>query len=192
MGTATLNIWVRNEDCQVIDDRKAHLHVYNCLGDQVLPTTWFGGGHIEVELPPGCYIVTAGVVWGNVYTDKAMVVVGCNQTACVNLVLNRFNEEKAGQRVPAARLAPIARGCAARVLGPLVLNAQRAGIDPERLRVAAGVILEAAGIEGRQMLKGAREEAALLEENMEQFAEEEREEAHAYVKALHRLSEVLG
>lgn len=192
MGMATLNIWVRNEDCKVIDDRKAHLHVYDCRGEQVLPTTWFGGGHIEVELPPGCYIVTAGVVWGNVYTDKAMVVVGCHQTACVNLVLNRFNEKKAGEEAPAARLAPIARGCAARILGPLVLNAQRAHIDPERLRVAAGVILQAAGIEGKQILEGAHEEAALLERNMDQFAREEREEAYAYVQALHRLSELIG
>jgi hypothetical protein len=192
MGTARLNIWVRNEECQVIDDRKAHLHIYNCRQEQVFPMTWFEGGHIEVELPPGCYIVTAGVMWGNVYTDKVMVVVGCDQTACVNLVLNRFNEKKAGDRPPAVRLAPIALGCAARILGPLILNAHRANIDPERLRVAAGVILQAAGIDGRQMMEGARREAAFLEENMERFEKEEREEAHAYVKALHGLSELIG
>jgi len=43
--------------------------------------------HIEVDVPPGCYIVRAWVCWGNLWTDRAMVIVGCGQEACVNLIV---------------------------------------------------------------------------------------------------------
>jgi len=45
--------------------------------------------HIEVEVPQGCYIVRAWVYWGNLWTDRAMVIVCCGEEACVNLIVPR-------------------------------------------------------------------------------------------------------
>ena len=125
MGVAKLNVWVRNEKCEVVKDR-AHMHVYDCQGKHVLGQAITG--HTEVALAPGCYIVTAGLYTGhgNVYTDKTMVVVGCDEKACVNLVLNRFREDKK-QKL----LHPVAAGCAVRIVAPLYINAKKI-IENER------------------------------------------------------------
>lgn len=52
-----------------------------------------GGGdhlnHIEVEVPPGCYIIWTRVCYrGNEETNKVMVIVGCDDEGCVNLLLD--------------------------------------------------------------------------------------------------------
>jgi hypothetical protein len=52
-----------------------------------------GGGrfinHIEVDVPPGCYVVWARICHGrNEETNKMMVIVRCGDEACVNLLLN--------------------------------------------------------------------------------------------------------
>lgn len=186
MGFGVMNIWVRNEDCEVIDDRRAHLHVYNCHGKQIFdPAPWFGGGHTEIKVPPGCYIVTAGVVYGNRYTDKTMVVVSCDQKVCVNLVLNRFEEKKARER-PDYQLAPIARGCGPRLLGPLFLAAKDKGAAGR----AAGVILQAAGIDKKEMAAGLREEVAFLKKHKKEWAKDPGD-PEAYLAALEGLTDVL-
>ncbi|GBC61009.1 hypothetical protein DENIS_1969 [Desulfonema ishimotonii] len=186
MGYAILNIWVRNEKCEVVD-RRAHLHIYNCQGTQVLPTTWFGGGHTEVKVPPGCYIITAGVIYGNVYTDKTMVVVGCDEKACVNLVLNRFREQEAKKNVPM-----IARGCGARIIPPLALHALKAEIEPDELQRALDVIMKAAGMDRREMLAGVDSEIKALEQNMQLFEETELKEVKRYLKSLQLLRGQIG
>lgn len=50
-------------------------------------------GHVEIELPPGCYVVRAtmhswfvnGLLFGNWATDRAIVQASCSQEACVTL-----------------------------------------------------------------------------------------------------------
>lgn len=45
--------------------------------------------HVEMEIPPGCYVVWARVCHGrNEETNKVMVIVRCGEEACVNLLLN--------------------------------------------------------------------------------------------------------
>lgn len=45
--------------------------------------------HIEVDVPPGCYVVWTRVCYkGNEETNKVMVIVGCGEEACVNLLLD--------------------------------------------------------------------------------------------------------
>lgn len=45
--------------------------------------------HIEVDVPPGCYVVWTRVCHGgNEETNKVMVIVSCGDEACVNLMLN--------------------------------------------------------------------------------------------------------
>lgn len=186
MGMAILNVWVRNEKCQVVEKR-GHLHVYDCHGNPRLPVTWFSGGHIEVRVPPGCYIVTAGVVYGNVYTDKAMVLVRCGEEACVNLVLNRFREEKAN---PHAVLAK--GGCAIRLMVPLVWNARKFKMAPDDLQIALDVIARAAGMDKAQVVAGIQSEIRELEENLEKFGDEEMADAKEYLSSLQQLPRLIG
>ncbi|MFZ2071258.1 MAG: hypothetical protein WAV32_06655, partial [Halobacteriota archaeon] len=52
-----------------------------------------GGGekfnHIEVDVPPGCYVVWTRVCYGkNEETNKVMVIVDCGEEVCVNLLLD--------------------------------------------------------------------------------------------------------
>jgi hypothetical protein len=50
-------------------------------------------GHVEIELPPGCYVVRAsmhtwflnGVFYGNWATDRAVVCACCGEDVCVTL-----------------------------------------------------------------------------------------------------------
>jgi hypothetical protein len=53
-----------------------------------------GGGRIygEVEVPAGSYYVVGFATCKNVWTNTAMVVVGCEQVVCVNLVPRRFEQ----------------------------------------------------------------------------------------------------
>jgi hypothetical protein len=102
MGMAKLNVFVSalGDPCG-IDSRTWYVTIYDCDG-KVLE--WCGRryvvlparcGHLEVEVPPGCYYIKA--VWGysvvvpgqiyraNHFTDAAIVSVSCEQTACVKL-----------------------------------------------------------------------------------------------------------
>ena len=100
MGMAKLNVWVSDiDDPCSISNRTWYVTIYDCDG-RVLE--WCGKryvvlpakcGHLEVELPPGCYRVNAvwsfsvggGIIYVNHFTDSAVVQVSCDQTACVKL-----------------------------------------------------------------------------------------------------------
>lgn len=100
MGMAKLNIWVSGLDdpCSV-DDRTWYVTIYNCDGGvlkwcdrtyAVLPAKC---GHLEVEVPPGCYYIKAvwsfsflgGIYYVNHFTDAAIVCACCDTTTCVKL-----------------------------------------------------------------------------------------------------------
>ena len=100
MGMAKLNVWISGLDdpCSV-DDRTWYVLVYDCDGRvlewcekryAVLPAKC---GHLEVEVPPGCYYIRAvwGYVrtekglWANHFTDAAIVQARCEETTCVKL-----------------------------------------------------------------------------------------------------------
>lgn len=106
MGLGKLQIWIASEKdpCKISemdlhDNRPWKVAIWHCDGDLLV---WCGKkyfnmpakcGHLEVELPPGCYVVRAaggmgvskGGVWGNHWTDHAIVGVQCDQTTCVKL-----------------------------------------------------------------------------------------------------------
>ena len=45
--------------------------------------------HIEVDVPPGCYVVWTRVCYnGNEETNKVMAIVDCGKEVCVNLLLD--------------------------------------------------------------------------------------------------------
>ena len=104
MSTATLNVWITEigDPCHIIKphgDEEWFVHVTDCDGNVV---EWCGRkyrdipakcGHVEIELPPGCYSVlashTKGGGWfppfGNRLTHVSIVRVNCGDHACVTL-----------------------------------------------------------------------------------------------------------
>jgi hypothetical protein len=178
-----LNVWVRGPNCEVVD-RPGHLHVYNCQGIQVL-MTWFEHGHAEVVVPPGCYIIRAGVVWGNIYTDKTMVIVKCGEESCVNLVLPRFLHPITPP-APAADVQFVKMYyCPAAILPALVVNAGTAKIKPGELDVTIDVMARAARIDKERLLDVVRDEIKLVEEYMPKVKQtEEQKEMREYLYLL--------
>jgi hypothetical protein len=101
MSTANLNVWITElgHPCQIVDNQHHwFVHILRCNGEVL---TWCDRrytnlearcGHLEVEVPPGCYVVCA--TWspgksaqflGNHLTHCAIVQVKCGDHACVNL-----------------------------------------------------------------------------------------------------------
>jgi hypothetical protein len=105
MGLGKLNIWVRYEpgvrwSCKVdtvdwLPWGGWFVTIKDCCGrilewcgkkySRVGPTKH---GHIEIEVPPGCYILSAiSIATGsNTFTAPAYVQVDCGETVCVNLL----------------------------------------------------------------------------------------------------------
>jgi len=80
--------------------------------------------HIEVDVPPGCYAVWTRICYGhNEETNKVMVVVGCGDEACVNLILNALTT------------------CTRQVFHPLLEQAAIAGLAKADLQAAARVLM---------------------------------------------------
>jgi len=100
MGLAKLNIWVSaTDDPCAVDNRTWYVTIYDCDGNVL---SWCGRryivlparcGHLEVEVPPGCYRINAvwsfsivgGIFYVNHFTDSAIVQACCDQHVCVKL-----------------------------------------------------------------------------------------------------------
>jgi hypothetical protein len=103
LSTAKLNIWItkRGNPCEIEDTIVHHVYVLKCNGEILewcnkkkyvgIPTEC---GHVELEIPPGCYVVGA-VDWmpanpaapylGNNLTHIAIVRANCGDDICVTL-----------------------------------------------------------------------------------------------------------
>ena len=99
MGYGTLNIWIRDEKCKLIDEDGIVI-VKTCAG---IPFKWcdqdfgeipFHCGHVSIRIPPGCYIIQAKVrntdseeqKHKSYSTDRVFVIISCGDDACVNLI----------------------------------------------------------------------------------------------------------
>ncbi len=108
MGMANIQVWITGEGdpCGISerppdpgDPAQWVVAVWECSGRLL---QWCGRryfairttcGHVEIEVPPGCYVVRAadamwvgpGGIHGNHWTDHGVVRVDCDQTACVTL-----------------------------------------------------------------------------------------------------------
>lgn len=100
MGMGRLNVWIhdRNSPCRISDEDWL-VNVSYCSGETL---EWCGKtfgfldakcGHLEIEIPPGCYVVHA-LQWfwlpGSQFpffrsTHFALVMVECDASACVHL-----------------------------------------------------------------------------------------------------------
>ena len=102
MGMTKLNIYVSGIDdpCK-IDSRTWYVTIFNCDGSVLefcrkrfvlLPAPC---GHLEVDVPPGCYyikavwnftVVTPGLVYRvNHWTDATIITACCDEHVCVKL-----------------------------------------------------------------------------------------------------------
>lgn len=103
MGMSKLSIWVRDTSHPCLPYQSTKHSWYAVIWTCGLQPLHFGrvkngffpltdpgklGGrvHGQVEVPPGFYIVVAYATCKNIFTDFAMVQVGCDDEACVNLL----------------------------------------------------------------------------------------------------------
>lgn len=179
MGLGKLNIWVRDVNCNVIK-KAGHLHITDCHKNDVIRPFWFKEGHTEIEVPPGCYIVTAGMIGGNIYTDKTMVIVNCGDDACINLVMTDFS----ASNPPALVQQPLQYYCPLLFVGPLVQHALSRNLSKDDLHKAIDVIAQAANMDKEQMRDIMKKEAEMLRTNLKQFPDEEQKDVVKYVEAL--------
>lgn len=138
MGMTKMNIWVSAMDnpCGIDDKRTWYVTIYDCDGNVL---EWCGKkyvvlpakcGHLEVEVPPGCYYIKAvwsysiagGIFYVNHFTDAAIVQACCDQTVCVKL----FN--------------PSLHRCGTIVLRAIKNLVQQKAIKPEIARIHEGAL----------------------------------------------------
>jgi hypothetical protein len=122
--------------------------------------------HLELPIPPGCYIVRAWVCWGNLWTDRAMVIVGCGQEACVNLIVP--------QRI----------NCIPNVIFPVGIAAHELGLEPERVRIAMGVLMQTGKIRREALLSEVKSLTRELEDS-------DAKDASRYREGLESIGEVI-
>lgn len=186
MGKARLNIWVRDKHCRVIK-RSGRLYLDNCLGERV-HSSWIRNGHAEVEIEPGCYVAGAKFCiphWGNINTDRTVVIVRCGDEACVNLLLPRYKED--GKVAPRDLLH--AGGCPARLIQALGVHGIRKNIDLEE---ALNVLIETAEIDRGQLAEALEDDVRDLKEHLEEIPKEEQEEAREYMKLMEKTKKIVG
>jgi len=101
MSTARLNVWITRigDPCHIDDKHQWFVHVVDCEGR---PVTWCDRsyrdvpakcGHVEIEIPPGCYTVFASLnpkgkgipPFGNQLTHVQIVRANCGDHVCVTL-----------------------------------------------------------------------------------------------------------
>jgi len=106
MSTARLNVWItaKGQPCRIdTRDQPMFVYVLHCSGEVL---EWCGKkyvgmptkcGHLEVEIPVGCYVVGAvenpsGIPpLGNHLTHIAMVRANCGDHVCVTLFNPTFH-----------------------------------------------------------------------------------------------------
>jgi hypothetical protein len=124
---------VFDQDPTIVDQLKERYANYQSVLVHNYPSTtqerrimlYPGGGghvyHIEVDVPPGCYVVWTRICYrGNEETNKVMVIVGCGDEVCVNLLLDAvetcakndiypFLEDAVDKKVPKRDLKVVAK-----------------------------------------------------------------------------------
>jgi len=191
MSYAKFNVWIRDQKCCGVIHRSFHLHVFSCCGKQVFSGV-FKDGHAEFRMPPGCYIVRAGVYFphqSNIYTDRAMVIVRCGEEACVNLILPKYVEPKpVPTEVTTANLIANV-GCAPAVILALGVEALQKNIDPEE---AFDVIMKTAEIDKKQMIAAIENDIQEISENIDEISKEERKDVEEYKMHLGKIKKMIG
>lgn len=103
--------------------------------------------HIQLNVPPGCYIVHADVCHQkNDETDKMMVVVNCGDEVCVNLILKDVES------------------CINGVIGPFVRVAVENRLPRQDVQVAVDMLRTAGRVPVTEIERAFEEKLALFKE----------------------------
>lgn len=84
MGFGKINIWIRDRKTCGVLPAVGEVTVAQCCGKVVLEDK-ISDGHVDLKVPPGCYIVTARLEKSKA-TYETMVIVNCDKSACVNFL----------------------------------------------------------------------------------------------------------
>lgn len=196
MSYGRMNIWLRDLDCCPKNVWKVELVVKTCSGEylvdfnpdvveklqesypdySVTKSSREGEAtvvlrnsmikHVELDVPPGCYLVRAWVCSGNLWSDRAMVMVRCGEDACVNLIVPRRHN------------------CIREVVIPLAIEARELRLPIDRLRPAVEFLAEA----GRIPIADVRRDVADL---VKELKGAEVEAAPRYLDALGSFEKVI-
>lgn len=114
--------------------------------------------HVELDVPPGCYLVWTRVCHGrNEETNKVMVIADCAKEVCVNLILNAV------------------RTCGNEFIHPFAVAAVQLNVPRQEIGVAVNAILKVAE-------KPKREFLAELGQRLEEVAERQDERLVQVIK----------
>jgi hypothetical protein len=185
MGFGKLNIWIREEDCRLINAWRADLEVKTCLGENLIDILsdrdlekivddlkemypeaavsvgyrpWYETktiriegkaviNHIHVQVPPGCYVVRVHECGeGNEWSDRIMVVVGCGDELCLNLIVKR------------------AESCAAELIIPLLKIAEEIHLPKDQVQVAIDILRKAGRVPIKNIVENLQARANELKD----------------------------
>jgi hypothetical protein len=103
--------------------------------------------HIEVDVPPGCYVIWTRVCHrGNDETNKVMAIVDCGGEACVNLLLDTVET------------------CCREVLHPLLVRAVDLRLPKRDLQVVANMLMRVAEIPKKEVVAELGQRLSEVEE----------------------------
>ena len=139
LGTARLQVWTTGIGSCEITEEEQYVHVLHCDGrilewcDTRYTNQPTKCGHVELEVPPGCYIVCATLGEGREDSDSpgslgnhishvALVRVNCDDHVCVTLFQPDFEH------------------CGIWWLRALEQHMSRGGVDPDVGREAARAV----------------------------------------------------
>jgi hypothetical protein len=121
--------------------------------------------HIEVDVPPGCYVIWTRVCYGdNEETNKVMAIVDCNKEVCVNLLLDRVE------------------ACGRGFVYPFGIRAIQMEVPLIEVGVAVNAVLRVANVDKEEFVKDLEIKARELKDN---------EEAKEYLIPTMRLLEIM-
>jgi len=110
MSTAKLNVWVTKvgDPCRIDNEHQWFVHILHCDGelltwcDQVYTNLPTKCGHLEIEIPPGCYMVcatwspapvgpTVPTTLGNHISHLVSIRANCGDEVCATLFPPTFH-----------------------------------------------------------------------------------------------------
>jgi hypothetical protein len=142
---AVINVWIREPGDCTIADVEGYAWARPCCNWNIMYQGELINGHTEIDVPPGCYIMSAAFrpeCCGK--TERTMVVVKCDESVCVNLI-----REYAGK--------PILN------LTALLFHAREAKVPEKQLEILAEILEKIAGnFHAGQIAKYTEKEFALL------------------------------
>lgn len=113
--------------------------------------------HIEVDVPPGCYVVRAWVCGHNEWTDRAITTVRCGEHSCVNLVVPHVHGKY---------------GCIHNVIIPLIRHADRLKIPQPEIAKVVDVLVKAGELNKKDIITELKAKAEIAAEAKNVFAKQ--------------------